>query len=140
MNRVVVSCLMLIVSMAARSDEPLRESVCAFTVTAPEGGFRIVPSKTLEVLHQVVSTDVFTLPADAPQHVASVMCARSSPIPVLNDMAVVKAGYPLFITAPATSGPPRVFALESDQSVYRLRAIRGQLAPAEQTAVEAIQR
>ena len=137
MLRVAISCFFLVVSMAVRGSEPLSESECAFMVAASEGGFKIVPSKTLKVLQQGVSTGAFTLPADAPKDVASVMCARSSPVPALTDTAVVKAGYPLFIAAPATSGPSRVFALESIGSAYTFRAVRGLLTPAEQAAVDA---
>ena len=47
MLRVAISCFFLVVSMAVRGSEPLSESECAFMVAAPEGGFKIVPSKTL---------------------------------------------------------------------------------------------
>lgn len=128
----------LLAASAAHSVEPVRELVCAYTVIAANGESQVVPSVTLSVLDQVTTTSGFKLPADAPPKVSSIMCARSSPIPVKNDAWVVDAGYPLFISAPAGDGKSRVFRLDRPKDRLHLQAVQGTMTADEKADAEII--
>jgi hypothetical protein len=114
------------------------ETVCAFTVRTEDGRFRIVPSETLRVLDQVSETGAFVLPSDAPSDIASIMCARTSPVPSKNDMLVPRAGYPLYIAAPPAGGPNRVFVLSLEAGVLTYKATRGSLTDDESKQVDGV--
>ena len=135
-----IRLLLLLLSVAAPQAgvaRDLSETVCAFTVKTDDGRFRIVPSEELHVLDQVAEASTFRLPTDAPRDIASIMCARSSPVPIKNDMLVPLAGYPLYLSAPpAGGGPNRVFVLDSKAGVVTYTSVRGTLTEIESSRVE----
>jgi hypothetical protein len=136
-TRVLALVLLLSVSGAAVSADVM-ESVCAFTVKTEDGRFRIVTSETLRVLDQVSQTGAFVLPNDAPGDIASIMCARNSPVPSKNDMLVPRAGYPLYIAAPPAGGPNRVFLLSLEDGLITYKATRGALTNEESKQVDGV--
>lgn len=135
--RVFALVLSLSTSGAAVSGDVI-ESVCAFTVKTDDGRFRIVTSETLRVLDQVSKTGAFVLPNDAPRDIASIMCARNSPVPSKNDMLVPRAGYPLYIAAPPAGGPNRVFVLSLEGGSITYKATRGALTNEESKQVDGV--
>jgi len=75
------------------------EAMCAYTVSTPDGQFRLVPSDSLHVLEQVTASRKFALPSDAPKNTVAINCARTSPLPVVGDALVLKAGFGLYIAS-----------------------------------------
>ncbi|HEY6020182.1 MAG TPA: hypothetical protein VIY48_09855, partial [Candidatus Paceibacterota bacterium] len=89
MKLLAIAIVTLLFPLTAVAVTGNTEIVCSYSVKAADGRFQIVPSNSLKVLQQISEAKAFALPSDAPKDIAALMCARTSPIPVLHDALVL---------------------------------------------------
>ncbi len=123
-----VAAVALLVPCAAFGSEQNAEMLCAYNVQASDGRFQIVPSETLRVLDRVSQSQSFILPSDAPENVVALMCARTSPIPVVGDALVLMAGYSLYISGPGKGNKSVLIKLSISDGAFRYEILGGGLS------------
>jgi hypothetical protein len=108
-----------------------RELVCSL-ITKVDGGYKIVLSE-IRVIDQVQNDGPFKLPGSSPKNVVSVICFRSSIVPVLEDKKVIDAGYNLSIATRASG----TIELSKAKEVYQARQVNGSMSDSEHKALAA---
>lgn len=108
-----------------------QEFMCSF-ITKVDGGYKIVLSK-IRVIEQVQQEGPFKLPAKSPKDVVSVICFRSSIVPVLGDRKVLDAGYYLDLMSRASG----TVELSKVNNVYKARQISGSMSASKHEALVA---
>lgn len=133
-----VAAVALLAPCTAFGSERNFEMLCSYNVQASDGRFQVVPSETLQVLDRVSQSQSFRLPSDAPKDVVALMCARTSPIPVVGDALVLMAGYSLYISAPGKGNESVLIKLSISDGAFRYEIIGGELSDRQSSDLAAV--
>lgn len=108
-----------------------RELICSLIIKV--GNVYKIAPLNIRVIEQVRHPGPFKLPENSPKQVVSVICFRSSVIPVLEDRKVLDAGYKLDI-ATRSSG---TIELSKAENLYRARQVSGSMSAGERRLLAA---
>lgn len=106
--------------------QAVQEAGCSALVKT-EQGTTVVDDANLKVLEQTRTSADFVYRRENTQ---AIRCVRTDLVPVLNDVKVLRAGYPLYVVQ-AVAGTTRAGVLEVSGGQVRFRVVQGELTPDE---------